>query len=184
MGNSVKGKGFTLVELLIVVIILGILAAAALPQFGSSTEDAKLSTLQSNLGEMRNAIELYYHQHNSRYPGVYDEADGTTLTAAAADAEAAFIAQLTQYTDINGKASGTKDATFKYGPYLKKFQLPKNPFIDGAESNNILADIAVTDVTTAPTASGLEGWKFYTKTGRFIANDNLTLSDGTKTIDQ
>ena len=53
---------------MIVVIILGILAAVAIPQFGDSTDDAKLSTLEANLGEMRNSAELYYHQHNTSYP--------------------------------------------------------------------------------------------------------------------
>jgi prepilin-type N-terminal cleavage/methylation domain-containing protein len=66
-----KGEGFTLVELLIVVIILGILAAVAIPQFGSSTDDAKLSTMTSNLSSLRNAVELYKQEHNnyiSAYP--------------------------------------------------------------------------------------------------------------------
>ena len=46
-------KGFTLVELLIVVIILAILAAIVVPQFSSSTTDAKESALDANLGGSR-----------------------------------------------------------------------------------------------------------------------------------
>ncbi|MFK7816701.1 MAG: prepilin-type N-terminal cleavage/methylation domain-containing protein, partial [Gammaproteobacteria bacterium] len=46
-------KGFTLVELLIVVIILAILAAIIVPQFSASTNDAKAAALQSNLANLR-----------------------------------------------------------------------------------------------------------------------------------
>ncbi len=179
-----RSAGFTLVELLIVVIILAILAAIVVPSFGSSSEDAKVSTLKTDLSALRNAIELYQVQHNSRYPGDYSEADGTTQTATAAAAATAFVAQLTQYTDANGKVSGTKSATFRYGPYVKNNAMPANPFLTGATADDVLADIVVADVTTAPTASGATGWKFYVKTGRLVANDNLTLSDGTtKTLD-
>ena len=47
-------------------------------------------------------------------------------------------------------------------------------------------DNTTTDITTAtadPTPADNEGWKFYTKTGRVIANDGQTLSDGTDTED-
>jgi len=176
-------QGFTLVELLIVVIILAIMSAIAIPQFGSSTEDAKVSSLETNLAELRAAVELYYHQHNSRYPGVYLETDGTTPAGTAGAAQTAFIAQLTQYTDLNGKVAGVKNATFKYGPYIKKATLPKNSFLDGAAAVGLLADIVETDITAAITVDGTTGWKFYTKTGRVVANDSTTLSDGTNTKD-
>lgn len=169
-------KGFTLVELLIVVIILAILAAIIVPQFGSSTEDANVSTLKSNLSSMRNLIELYYQQHGARYPGAYLESDGTTASAAGT-CPAAFLAQLTMYTDQNGKTSGTKTNVFKYGPYLKGTTLPTNPFLDNA----LICDVATVDLTTAVTASGTTGWKMYTGTGRLVANDGKTLKDGTTT---
>lgn len=179
--TRIRQSGFTLVELLIVVIILAILAAIVVPQFGSSTEDAQASTLKADLAQMRSAVELYYHQHNSRYPGETKETDGTATTTAA-EAEAAFPPQLTQYTDINGQASGTKSATFKFGPYLKQLNLPVNPFMTGVTADDVDADIAVVDVTTAPTSDGNSGWKFYVGTGRLVANDNQTLSDGTATV--
>jgi general secretion pathway protein G len=179
-------QGFTLVELLIVVIILAILSAIAIPQFGSSTEEAQLSTLRSNLTELRSAIELYYHQHNSRYPGTYRETDGTTAVGNnPGNARTAFIAQLTRYTDKNGKSADIKDTTFKYGPYIKKAALPANPFLDGAVAIDVLCDTATDSLAVAPAADGTTGWKFYTITGRLVANDNLTLSDGvTTTVSQ
>jgi general secretion pathway protein G len=183
---ATKEHGFTLVELLIVVIILAILAAIVIPQFSSSTEDAKLSSLQTTLSSMRGAVELYYQQHGQRYPGTYKETDGTTATATAGEAQTAFVAQLVQYTDANGKVSTTKDATYKYGPYLKSTTLPKNPFVAvAANATALLADITTTSIIAASTADGTTGWKFYVKIGRFTANDNTTLSDGvTTTVSQ
>ena len=164
--------GFTLVELLIVVIILGILAAIAIPQFTDSTEDAKLSTLTTNLSGLRNAIELYYHQHGAIYPGAKNYTTGAAA-ASAAEAQAAFLEQLTKYSAVTGITSDTKDATYKYGPYLKRSTLPSNPFND---LGSIVCDITETDISAAA-SGGTAGWKFYTATGRFIADDGTHDSD-------
>ena len=61
-------RGFTLVELLIVVIVLAILAAIVVPQFSAASNDAKLRALDTTLANMRAAIDLYYQQHG-KYPG-------------------------------------------------------------------------------------------------------------------
>ena len=165
MKGSMKQSGFTMVELLIVVIILGVLAAIAIPQFSGNTEDAKLSALDTSLSELRGAVEMYYHQHSNVYPGAKKPADGTAI-ASATDAAAAFILQLTLYSKANGVTSVTKSAAFPYGPYLKK-GLPKNPY---NSLTTVVADIAEDDITAAAN-SGTAGWKFYTITGRLIAND-------------
>ncbi len=158
-------SGFTLVELLIVVVILGVLAAIAIPQFGSNTEDAKLAALDASLAELRNAVELYYHQHGAIYPGAKKNTDGSDIDNAA-NAATAFVEQLSKYSAATGVTSDTKDATHKYGPYLKK-GLPVNP-MNGLTT--VLIDITEADITAAA-SSGTAGWKFYIKTGRLIAND-------------
>jgi general secretion pathway protein G len=61
-------QGFTLVEVLIVVVIMAVLAAAIIPQFTDSTKDAKQSTGKFNLHTLRGQLEVYRAQHNGEYP--------------------------------------------------------------------------------------------------------------------
>ena len=61
-------QGFTLVEILIVVVILGILAAIVIPQFTRASESAQASSLASQLQTVRSQIELYQVQHGGQYP--------------------------------------------------------------------------------------------------------------------
>jgi general secretion pathway protein G len=63
-------KAFTLVEILIVVIILGILAAIVIPQFTNASSDARNSSLASTLQTLRSQIELYKLQHGDTLPNL------------------------------------------------------------------------------------------------------------------
>ena len=65
--RSKKG-GFTLVEILIVVIILGILAAIVIPQFTNASQDARKNSTTSLLQTIRSQIELYKLQHSDVLP--------------------------------------------------------------------------------------------------------------------
>jgi general secretion pathway protein G len=71
-------QGFTLVEILIVVIILGILAAIVIPQFTNASEDARVSSLQSTLQTLRSQIQLFKLQHGDALPNLVT--DWTPLT--------------------------------------------------------------------------------------------------------
>jgi len=74
--NPVK-RGFTLIEILIVVVILGILAAIIVPQFTDAAQDAGVSSARSQLQTMRSQIELFRVQNNGAAP-----ADGCATCAA------------------------------------------------------------------------------------------------------
>ena len=164
-----KDGGFTLVELLIVVIILSILAAIVIPQFASSTSDAKYSALDTNLATVRSSIELYYQQHGT-YPGATASSGGTPPTGGAAGTGAintaqAVIDQLSMYTNTAGQAATNSDANYKYGPYLKK-GMPADPF-----SNSAVVEVSTAGLLTmTATAATNAGWKYDNKTGQFIAN--------------
>jgi len=67
MRHRSTNRAFTLIEILIVVVILGILAAIVIPQFTSASDDAQNSSVQSQLQTVRGQIELYNVQQNG-YP--------------------------------------------------------------------------------------------------------------------
>ena len=136
-------KGFTLVEILIVVVILGILAAIVIPQFTDASTEAKGSSLKSDLQMMRSQIELYKIQHSDALPGA-----GT----------ASFSAALIGYTSVAG-ATVAQGTTGARGPYMQK--IPTNPF---NELNTVGEDGTAGDNS--------HGWEFNTTTGTFYADDS------------
>lgn len=175
--NKTLQRGFTLVELLIVTIILAILAAIVIPQFASTTDDAKLSALDANLSAFRASIDLYYQQHGS-YPSANKSSGSTTCPntgaagTGAADDSQAFIDQLSRYSNAVGETCTTTDGIFKYGPYMKKDSMPKNAITDSA---------ALLVIKDGKLGMGGEatpaGWKFDNVTGQFIANDQTDNND-------
>jgi type II secretion system protein G len=149
MKMRAKQSGFTLVEILIVVVILGILAAIVIPQFTEASTEAKTSSLCTDLQTMRSQIELYKIQHNDALPD---------MAVAAAGGDNA----LTQTTDIDGVvvAVGAADS---YGPYIQK--IPTNQFND----LDTIREEAGVSTAGADTA----GWVFNTDTGAFNADDDV-----------
>lgn len=75
-------KGFTLVELVVVILVMGIVAAVAAPKMFNTTNDARDNSTRQSLIVLRNAIELF-KAHNSEYPG----SDGNEATLKADLAE-------------------------------------------------------------------------------------------------
>ena len=137
-----KAKGFTLVEILIVVVILGILAAIVIPQFSSASESAKKSSLISQLQTIRSQLELYQIQHNGDYPDLVNEGwDQFTLLT---DQDG------TTYAD---QAAVDTAGVTAYGPYMQK--APTNPFEDSS--------------TAAAAAAADVGWEYDVNTGEIRA---------------
>jgi len=61
------GRAFTLIEIMVVVIIIGILAVSIIPQFMGTTNDAKISAAKANIAELESAVNRFY-VHMDRYP--------------------------------------------------------------------------------------------------------------------
>lgn len=73
-------RGFTLIELMVVVVIIGILAAIAVPQFMGQSEKAKIGKAKADLKTIGSAIELYYTDHGN-LPGAQNtELDVSSLS--------------------------------------------------------------------------------------------------------
>lgn len=157
-------QGFTLVEILIVVIILGILAAIVIPQFTEASAEARVSNLVTNLQTIRSQLLLYKTQHLEKYPecGDYSNDD--------------FVAEMTTYSDLKGTTATAPNAAATphpiiYGPYLTS--IPINPMTDTKTVTVVVTGTNPKDETSA--------WWFNAKTGAFKANlkDDSKGPDGT-----
>lgn len=142
-----RRDAFTLIEVLIVVIIMAVLAATIIPQFSSSTEDAKESSLKFNLHTIRSQIEMYKAHHNGNVPTLVN-----------------FEDQMTKPTDIDGNTEGED---LDYGPYFQG-EVPVNPF------NNSSDLVAVATAGEEPEAivAGGAGWQYDESNGGFYPNNS------------
>jgi general secretion pathway protein G len=121
-------KGFTLVEILIVVIILGILAAIVIPQFTSATNDARNNSARSLQNTIRSQLGLYRMQHNDTLP---DTLVGSTPA----------WDKMVGMTNADHTTTGTPTL----GPYLQS--TPVNPL------NNLSTISVVTSDTANPSTA-------------------------------
>jgi prepilin-type N-terminal cleavage/methylation domain-containing protein len=166
--------GFTLVELLIVVIILAVLAAIIVPQFSSATIDAQEAALDANLNRMRSVVELFQAQHNGVYPGGVASTGGScppggTAGTGAAGSAQAFMDHLLMYSDASGKACSVGDATYKYGPYLRK-GIPHDAI---TKKGSVVGEIVVTSSgQPLVPAAAVGGWAYDTKSGQIVMNSS------------
>ena len=125
-----KQRAFSLVELVIVIVIIGIIAAIAVPRFSSATTNANAKQAQASAVILQNALDLFVAEHS---PG------------ALAATGAGIVTQLT----TGSKADGTAGTI--YGPYVRT--MPANLTI--GETADGLAVGGVCDAGDAPC-----GWDF------------------------
>lgn len=77
MFRSKSESGFTLIELVIVIVILGILAAVAIPKYEDMREQARVATIKGQLGSMRSAVAIQYARNALNGSATFPTLDGT-----------------------------------------------------------------------------------------------------------
>ena len=152
-----RRRSFSLVELVIVVVIIGLITAIAMPRFSRATASATEAYLSSSISTVRRAIELYYAEHD-QYPG-YNPANGSP-------SDTMFLRQLLEYSDFEGKTQASLGSPFIYGPYLRP-PFPKNPF-------NELDTVKVLPNPSGSVTPGSSGWVAILSNGDFRINATQT----------
>lgn len=117
-------NGFKLIELTVVIVILGVLAAVAIPKFFNLETDARESACKGGLGGLRSAISNYYVQSatpsggtTATWPTVAQMSDGTVLASAPPDNPYDTDASPNNIVDGTGQTQGTVIGTTKGWAY-------------------------------------------------------------------
>ncbi|MBM4018403.1 MAG: type II secretion system protein [Planctomycetes bacterium] len=154
-GNTGR-RAFSLLELVIVMLILAVLAAIAIPRFSATSENAKTNALQRSLQLVRDRLEAYKAEHAGAYPDLK------------------FVEQMTQYSDDRGNVSPTPDPRFPLGPYLSR--IPDNPFSGSNAVRFLLFEGQALGARLLD-----RGWTYNIQTGEFAPDltDTRALVDGT-----
>lgn len=72
-------KGFTLIELIVVIAVLGVLATLIIPRVVGVQSDAETAAMDANEKIIRNALERYYLDNDEKYPVTLEELEGGYL---------------------------------------------------------------------------------------------------------
>jgi len=109
--NTRKAKrGFTLIELMIVVAIIGILAAIAIPKFADLIRKSNEGATRGNLGAVRSALSIYYGDMEGVYP-----TDVNALTLGQKYMKALPVAKVPPHHGDTNTAENTSDTTVDGG---------------------------------------------------------------------
>ena len=155
-------RAFTLVEILVVVVILGILAMVVIPQLSTASSSARHAMLADNLRTLRTQLNVFKGQHVGVSPGY------PNLDTANAPTEAAFVDHITKATTVSGDVADPGTAGYPYGSYMR--EIPVNP-VNGKSTVQMLADAAPVPAV----ADDSHGWLF--KPLEMIFNADCTGAD-------
>lgn len=115
-----KGKGFTLIELMVVIAIILILALIAIPAYRNMQDRARKSRVQSDLRTLANALQMFFTDWN-QYPV---QSTAARLADSTNNAGAELMGTNNASVNVNGAVS----ATGERGPITYIEKLPIDPF--------------------------------------------------------
>ncbi len=153
-----SAKAFTLVEILIVVVLLGVLAAIVIPAVANCGSSASGTALAANLNLLRRFVLVYTAEHKEVAPGY----PGGNVTVTPTDP--AFRDQALLSSNPDGQTAPRGTTGFNRGPYLSK--MPVNPF-NRLDTIQILG----TGEDFPASADDSHGWIYQPTTGE-IRPDN------------
>ena len=153
-----QARAFTLVEILIVVVLLGVMAGIVIPAIGRSAAGARETTLAMNLNLLRRFIPVYTSQHKEVSPGY------PTATPPPPRRQKPSSAQAMSSSNANGQTAARGTAGYPYGPYLSK--IPANPF-NHSDAVQVLAN----DEAFPAAADDSCGWIYKPATGEIRAGN-------------
>lgn len=165
-----QARAFTLVEILIVVVLLGVLAAIVIPTVSHSTTLTRETGLASDVGLLRRFVLIYKSQHLEVSPG-YPNGDTTATPTGVV-----FVAQATLSSNAAGQTAARGTPGYNYGPYLSR--IPTNPL------NDLDTVQIVPNGQAFPAAAdGSHGWIFKPETGEIRPDNTGTRDNGTAYYD-
>lgn len=145
-----KKRGFTLIELMVVIAIIGLLAAIALPRFANVSDSAKVANVQGNISSLRTAISMHFAK-NDAYPALP-----------------------TTGSDLDTITTSTNGANVAFTEFYGKSNLPETP---GSTTNSVTITKKKTLINTASgndfttlDANGDGGWMYRAADGAIRAN--------------
>src|SRR5450759_4403589 len=107
-------KGFTLVELAIVIAILGILAVVAIPKYQGMVDEARSAAAKAQLGTVRSAIAIYYAKNKGAFPATISGALFADGVMPSVDIGTTNVATVTVVTAIPSPVTGTGGWLYQY----------------------------------------------------------------------